>query len=264
MDLGIEGRRAVVSAASSGLGKASALALSQEGARVTLLARDEMRLEKAAADIALATGTKPDVASVDLTDGGAVDAFVSRMNERGDPVSILVTNSGGPPAKLFLECTPEDWETAFRLLLLSTVRLIRGFLPGMLDQGWGRIVCVTSTAAKEPIDNLLLSNSLRAAVSGMAKTLSREVGAKGVLVNTIAPGFHDTPALDRLVKKMIDQGKATSREEVYAKWLSAVPTDRLGDPAGFGRAVAFLASDACDYLTGVNVAVDGGRTRGAF
>ena len=264
MDLGIEGRRAVVSAASSGLGRASALALAAEGAEVTLIARDLGRLEAAAGDIEAATGRRPRTASVDLADGAAVDAFVSSANASGEPVSILVTNSGGPPAKVFLECEPEDWESAFRLLFMSTVRLIRGFLPGMIDGGWGRIVCVTSTAAKEPVENLMLSNSIRAAVTGMAKTLSREVGNKGVLINTLAPGFHDTPALDRLVTKLIDQGKAESREQVYGGWLSGVPVDRMGDPAAFGRAVAFFASNACDYLTGVNVPIDGGRTRATF
>ena len=264
MDLGIRGRRAVVTASSSGLGRAAAMALAAEGARVIIVARDRDRLEQAAGDIEAATGERPLPYSVDLQDGAAVDRFASDVQAAEGPIDILVTNTGGPPARQFHECSPEDWENAFRLLLLSPIRLIRGFLPGMREGGWGRIVCVTSVSAKEPMENLILSTALRAGVAGMAKSLSREVAAEGVLVNTIAPGFHHTPALDRLVAKLVEQGKAASADEVFGRWQSAVPAGRIGDTDGFGRMVAFLASDACDYVTGTNVTVDGGRSQATF
>ncbi len=263
MDLGIEGRRALVAAASSGLGLASAEALAAEGAAVVLLARDPGRLAAAADRIAEAAGRRPETHSVDVANGDALGAAIAAV-EAGGPVDILVTNSGGPPAKLFLETTPEDWQQAVDLMLMSTVRLVHGVLPGMLARGWGRIVCITSVAAKEPVENLVLSNAIRAGVTGLAKSLSREVGANGVLVNTIAPGFHDTPALDRLVAKLVEQGAVPDAEAAYEGWRRAVPVGRIGDTAAFGRMVAFLASDACDYLTGTNLPVDGGRTRATF
>jgi 3-oxoacyl-[acyl-carrier protein] reductase len=206
----------------------------------------------------------PHAFPLDVSDAESVAAFVARVRREVGPVAILVTNSGGPPAKRFVECTREDWESAFRLLLLGTTELVRGFLPDMLAAKWGRIVCITSIAAKEPVDNLVLSNSLRAAVTGLAKTLSRELAPEGIRVNTIAPGYHDTPALDRLARKLIDQGRAASEAQVRAAWSAEVPAGRLGDPEAFGRAVAFLASEACDHLTGVNLVVDGGRTRSTF
>jgi NAD(P)-dependent dehydrogenase (short-subunit alcohol dehydrogenase family) len=264
MDLGIQGRRAVVAAASSGLGLASARALTLEGADVTLLARDEARLRVAAEWIASETGQEaPATISVDLASSREVERAIHDILSGGH-VDILVTNTGGPPAKTFLECTDADWQQAFDALVMGTVRLVRSFLPGMIANGWGRIVCITSVAAKEPIENLVLSNSLRAAVTGMAKSLSREVGPHGVLVNTIAPGFHDTPALGRLIDKLLAQGKAATREEALKGWTDTVPVGKLGDARAFGRAVAFLASNACDYLTGVSLPVDGGRTRSTF
>jgi len=264
MDLGISGRRAVVAAASSGLGLASARALAAEGADVVLLARDEGRLRAAAETIARESGRPaPETVSVDLSRAEAVTDAAEQIR-RTAPVDILVTNTGGPPAKTFLECTPQDWQSAFDTLVMGPVRLIQAFLPDMVARGWGRIVCITSIAAKEPVENLILSNALRAAVTGMAKSLSREVGSSGVLVNAIAPGFHDTPALARLVEKLIDQGRAESRSAAIRQWTDGVPLRRLGDAEAFGRAVAFLASNACDYLTGVSLPVDGGRARSSF
>jgi 3-oxoacyl-[acyl-carrier protein] reductase len=263
MDLGIRARRAVVCAASSGLGRGVAEALLSEGCEVTILARDRARLECAAGEMETRTGARPHTHAVDVSDGAAVDAFVEMANAEG-AVDILVTNSGGPPAKPFVECTMEDWSRAVDLMLLGTVRMIRGFLPGMRVRGWGRIVCITSLAAKQPIENLVLSSAVRAAVSGMAKGLANEVGADGVLVNVAAPGYHLTPALDRLIERQVKDGTAASREEVIARWTRGVPVGRLGDPAHFGRAAAFLCSDACPYIVGHNLLVDGGEARTTF
>lgn len=263
MDLGIAGKRALVTAASSGLGLGAARALAHEGCEVTLVARDLDRLNTAAKALDAETGRRPHVRVADLTDGDAIEQLVEEVSD-DDSIDILVTNTGGPPAKRFTECTTDDWMAAFEQLLLGPVRLIQGFLPDMLDRGWGRIVCITSTAAREPMDNLLLSNSLRAAVTGMAKTLSREVAAQGVRVNVAAPGLHATPAIDRLIAKRVDQGLDLDREAALAAMQAELPVGRLGDPDAFGRVVAFLASDVVDQLTGVNLPVDGGRTRGSF
>jgi 3-oxoacyl-[acyl-carrier protein] reductase len=264
MDLGIAGRRAVVSAGSSGLGRGAALALAQEGADVIIASRSQEHLEEARRDIHRLSGRTPHTFSLDLGRASEVDRFIAEVKRQHGPVDILITNTGGPPAKRFEECSPEDWQTAFQQLFMAPVRLIRGFLPDMRAARWGRIVCITSMAAKEPVENLVLSNSLRAAVTGMAKSLSREVGADGVLINCVGPGFHDTPALGRLVDKLIEQGKASSAEEVMASWASGTSVGRIGDPEAFGRIVALLASEACDYLTGVNLLIDGGRSRGTF
>ncbi len=264
MDLGIAGRRAVVAAGSSGLGLGAALALAREGAEVIIVSRNPDRLARAADRIAQDAGQRPHTFTVDLADRGSTDAVVHTIRTQVGPAEILVTNSGGPPAKRFEECSEDDWEDAFQLLLMSVVRLIHGFLPDMRRAGWGRIVCITSMAAKEPVENLVLSNSVRAAVTGLAKTLSKELAPEGILVNAVGPGFHATPALGRLVDKLIEQGKARSREEVVESWSRDVPLGRIGDPEAFGRVVAFLASNACDYLTGGNVLVDGGRSRSTF
>jgi 3-oxoacyl-[acyl-carrier protein] reductase len=263
MDLGIAGRRALITAASSGLGLGAARALAREGCEVTLVARDLDRLNTAANALKKETGRRPHVRVTDLTDGEAVDLLVEQVRD-DESIDILVTNTGGPPAKRFLECTLDDWTAAVDQLLLAPVRLIQGFLPDMIDRGWGRIVCITSTAAREPMDNLLLSNSLRAAVTGMAKTLSREVAAHGVRVNVAAPGLHATPAIDRLIRKRVEQGLDPDPESALAAMRSGLPVGQLGDPDAFGRVVAFLASDVVDQLTGVSLPVDGGRSRGSF
>lgn len=263
MDFGIRGRRAIVAAASSGLGRACAGALLTEGCEVTILARDRERLERAARELGERTGTAPRAVALDVSDGEAVDAFIARTLAGGD-VDILVTNSGGPPAKPFAECTMEEWTQATELMLLAAVRLIRGFLPGMRARGWGRIVCITSIAAKQPVENLILSSSVRAAVTGMAKGLANEVAGEGVRVNVAAPGFHLTPALDRLIDRLVADGRAASREEVIAGWTKGIPAGHLGDPAAFGRAVAFLCSEACPFISGHNLVVDGGEARTTF
>lgn len=263
MDFGIRGRRAIVAAASSGLGRACADALLREGCEVTILARDRERLERAASELGTETGTAPEAVALDVSDGDAVQAFLAGVLARGG-ADILVTNSGGPPAKPFAECTLEDWTRAVELMLLSAVRLIRGVLPGMRERGWGRIVCITSIAAKEPVENLVLSSAVRAAVSGMAKGLAGEVAGEGVRVNMAAPGFHRTPALDRLIDRAIADGRARSRDEVLDGWTKAIPAGHLGDPAAFGRAVAFLCSEACPFISGHNLLVDGGETRTTF
>jgi 3-oxoacyl-[acyl-carrier protein] reductase len=264
METGIAGRVAVVAAASSGLGLASALALAREGARVVIGSRDPARLAHAQGVIAERAGRAPHTFPLDVSDIESVAAFVPRVRREVGPVAILVTNSGGPPVKRFVECTRADWESAFRLLLLGATELIRGFLPDMRAARWGRIVCITSMAAKEPMDNLVLSNSLRAAVTALAKTLARELAPEGIRVNAIAPGYHETPALERLVQKLIDQGQAASEADARTTLRAEVPVGRFADPEAFGRAVAFLASEACDHLTGVNLVVDGGRTRSTF
>ena len=264
MDLGLADRRAVVTAASSGLGLGAALALAREGAAVIIGSRSKENLSNATERIARESGKTPRAFPIDLTDSESIAAFIDDVRNVVGHIDILVTNTGGPPAKRFEECGAGDWDDAYRLLLASVGALIRGFLPGMRESGWGRIVCITSMAAKEPVENLVLSNSLRAAVTGLAKTLCRELAPDGILVNTVGPGFHDTPALERLIDKLIAQGAAGSRGEVLDGWCRDVPLNRIGDPEAFGRLVAFLASDACDYLTGQNVLVDGGRSRGTF
>ena len=239
MELGLSGRRALVMGGSSGLGKAIAQALIKEGARTVICARGAERLAATAAQI----GAQGIVADVTLP--GAAAALVGESEKRLGPLDVLVVNTGGPPPGLFANLSEAAWRTAFESLWISSVGAMRAALPGMRARRWGRVILVTSVAAREPVANLMLSNSLRAGLHGLVNALSREVAADGVTINALMPGYTLT---ERLAELKLDE----------AELATQIPAGRLGRAEDFAAVAAFLASEQANYLTGQAVACDGG------
>jgi 3-oxoacyl-[acyl-carrier protein] reductase len=261
MNLGLTDRVAIVAAASTGLGRAVATELSREGARVAICARTDAPLAAAAAQISRETGHEVFHQAIDVTDESAVAAFVAAVEQRFGRVDICVTNSGGPPSKFFKDTNSSDWKSAVDLLLMSAVFFACETLPRMQKNKWGRLITITSYAVKQPVDGLLLSNSVRSAVTGLARTLANEYGAHGITVNNVCPGYTGTDRLSELVQVISARTGATS-EEVLAGWQRQIPAGRIGKPEELAAVVAFLASERAGYVNGASIAVDGGIARG--
>jgi 3-oxoacyl-[acyl-carrier protein] reductase len=257
MDLGLKGRAAIVAAASTGLGFAVAKELAQEGADVAICARTAAALEEAAAKIKQATGREVFWQAFDVTDAAAVQKFVEAVEKRFGRVDICVTNAGGPPAKKFLEISLEEWRAAVNLTLLSAVYFARQVLPRMRKNRWGRLLTITSVSVKQPIDGLLLSNSLRAAVTGLARTLANEFGPDGITVNNVCPGYTTTERLNELADTLA-RNSGAPREQIFKNWSAQVPLGRLARPEEFAAVVTFLASERASYVNGATITVDGG------
>ena len=260
MDLGLKDKVALVAAASRGLGRAVAEELGAEGAALVLCARDPATLAETAASIADSTGAHVLAVPADVTDVNQVARVVESGNERFGRIDILVTNAGGPPAGRFEQITREQWEQASRLTLFSAIELARQVLPGMKERRWGRILNITSIAVKQPVENLMLSNSLRAGLTGFARTLANEVAADGVTVNNILPGYTRTERLEELAEMMADK-LGISAAEFRGKWEQEIPMGRLGEPREFAALAAFLVSERASYITGTSIQVDGGWIR---
>jgi 3-oxoacyl-[acyl-carrier protein] reductase len=260
MDLGLRGRVALVTAASRGLGRAIAEELSAEGASLVICARNEEQLERTRREIAARTSLPVAAIRADVSNPGDVARVIEGALGDFKRIDILVTNAGGPPSGPFESHGTDAWDAAYRLTLASVVNLCRGVLPGMKERRWGRILNVTSIAAKQPVDNLMLSNSLRAAVTGFARTLANEVAPFGITVNNILPGYTRTERVEELAAAGAKQG-GTTPEAIRAKWEAQIPMGRLGEPREFAALAAFLASDRASYLTAQNIAVDGGWVR---
>lgn len=260
MDLGLQGRVAIVAAASKGLGRAVAEELAREGASVAICARTASEIEQAAAQIHKSTGHEVFHQAVDVTNPAAVSHFVAAVEEHFGRLDICVTNSGGPPSKPFVDTNSEDWRSAVELLLMSAVFFAREVLPRMEKNKWGRFITITSSAVKQPVDGLLLSNSIRAAVTGLARTLANEYAANGITVNNVCPGYTRTARLDGLAAT-ISARTGTQPQTVFADWTRQIPAGRIGTPQEFTAVVAFLASERASYVNGVSIAVDGGMVR---
>lgn len=246
MDLGLKGRTAIVCGASAGLGLASAEALAEEGANVAMFARRREQLEQQADRIgALAVRG-------DVTNAADLQRLVELTVQAFGGIDIVVWNSGGPPAGTTADISDERLEMAFELLLLPAVRLIRLCLPHLEASPAGRIVCITSVAVKEPVPHLSLSNTIRPAVTGWAKSLARDLGPKGITVNCVAPGRIDTPRMTEIY----------GEDGPPAAELAQIPAGRLGRPRELGDLVCFLASDRGSYISGTTIPVDGGSIRG--
>ena len=263
MDLGLGGKVALVAGASRGLGRAIARELAGEGAAVVVCARGEERLGEAARGIAEATGARVLPVAADVSKPGDVARLAAAAHAAFGRVDVLVTNSGGPPPGTF-ETTPrEAWQGAFDVLLASAVELTRAVLPGMKARRFGRILNVTSITVKQPVDNLILSNALRAAVTGMARTLANEVAPFGITVNNLLPGYTRTERLSELAEATAHR-TGGSPSDFYARLESEIPMRRVADPRELAALCAFLASERASYITAQSIAVDGGWIRGLF
>lgn len=263
MELGLRDRVALVAASSQGLGLAVAEELAAEGAKLVMCARGEETLRKACDSIIERSDVEVLGVTGDLSVTDDIERIVGEGIERFGRIDILVTNSGGPPAGTFYSIRREDWDAATRGLLNSVIDLTRLVLPGMKERGWGRILNVTSIAAKQPVDNLMLSNSVRAAVTGFAKTLANEVARFGVTVNNILPGYTATERVEDLARTLAER-EGIAASDIRARWESEIPMRRLGRPEEFAALAAFLVSDRASYITGSSIAVDGGWIRSLF
>ena len=256
----MEGKIALVAAGSKGLGRASALKMAMRGAAVAICARDEAACAAAASDIAEQAGVETWSCGADVSTAEGVRKFIGGAAEHFGGVDVLVSNAGGPPRGVFEDFEDDAWFDAFELGVMSAVRLVREALPHMRGRGGGRILFILSSSVREPIDDLLLSNVMRPAVAGLAKSLSRSLGGENILVNVVIPGVIKT---DRAIQGRESAAKrlGISFEESVASVEREVPLGRLGEPGEFGAMVAFLASPEASYISGGVFAVDGGRLK---
>lgn len=248
MDLGLHDKVAFVAASSKGLGKSVALELAKEGAHVVINGRNSETLELTRQEVE-AAGNGDVLALVgDLSITEDRARIVTGTIEHFGHIDVLVTNTGGPPAGKFETLSQEQWDQTYQLLLASAVSLIRSFLPSMKQQPWGRIISITSQAVKQPVENLILSNSVRASVVGLIKTLASELGEYNITANNVMPGYTNTNRLKSLIEK----------NPSFANAINEIPLKRFGNPEEFAAAVTFLASERASYITGTSIAVDGG------
>ena len=260
MDLGLKGKVAFVAAASKGMGKACAIGLAAEGARVAMCARGEAALKEAAAEVERTTGADVLAIPADLAKADDCARAVAQARDAWGGVDVLVANVGGPPPGPFEKMTDAQWLQAFEQVHLSTVRLIRDVLPGMKAKRWGRILAIQSTSVKQPVDGLVLSNGIRPGVAGLFKTLAIDLAKDGITVNLVLPGRIMT---DRFVSHQQERAEAAGRtlEAQIAASSSDIPMGRVGTPEEFASMVVFLASTRASYITGSTVQVDGGLVR---
>jgi 3-oxoacyl-[acyl-carrier protein] reductase len=256
--LSVQGRRALVCGSTQGIGRASAVALAEAGAEVVLLARSAEQLETVRGSLPTGGGRTHDSLVADFADPAAVRSAVSGYLSRRQPIHILVNNTGGPPAGPAYEATEEAFLTAFTMHLLCNQALVQTVVPGMRTSGYGRIINIISTSVREPIRGLGVSNTIRAAVAGWAKTLSKELGPDGITVNNILPGYTRTARLDALVAGRA-KSAGVSVEQIEKTMVGDIALGRFAEAEEIAAAVAFLASPGAGYITGVSLPVDGGR-----
>ena len=260
METGLAGKVALVAAASKGLGRAIAEALAAEGASLAICARGGAALEATRDAIARTAAAPVHAVAGDVSRLEDIDRIVRSARERFGRIDVLVTNAGGPPPGTFETHDWAAWQRAVELTLRSAVELTRAVLPGMRERRWGRVIHVTSLTVKQPIDGLMLSTSIRAAVTGFSRTLANEVAADGVTVNTILPGFMNT-------ERVVELNEATAAREglavadVERRTIAQIPTGRIGEPRELAALAVFLASESASYVTGQSIAVDGGWIR---
>jgi 3-oxoacyl-[acyl-carrier protein] reductase len=261
MDLGLEDKVALVAASSRGLGRVCAHTLSAEGAKVAICARNDKTLRATADEIARDTGNQVLAIVAELTSARDCRRVVQETIDFFDGLHVLVTNNGGPAPGFFFDFDDNDWYRTVDLTLMSAIRLIRMAVPHMQKQKWGRIINITSGSVKQPLDNLILSNSLQAGVVGMARTLANQLAADGITVNNVLPGDILTSRVVQLAENQAKaQGKST--DEVLAGSAAQIPVGRVGEPEELAAVVAFLASEQAAYVNGTSILVDGGRHKG--
>lgn len=263
MDLGLKGKTALVAASTKGLGKATAIALATEGANVVVNGRHKQNLHDASDEIKRLTGNTPFTIQADVTKPEDIDRMYEEVVKKFGTIHVLVTNAGGPPAGGFADFSDQQWMDAVELNLMSTLRMIRKAIPIMRQQKWGRIVNIVSLTVKQPADNLLLSNAVRASIIGLAKTISRDFAPDNVLINNIAPYYVSTKRIDYLMEQTAARLGIT-KEEAMGNIVKEIPIGRLGTPEEFGSLMAFLCSEKNSYMTGSTIQFDGGAYRGIF
>jgi len=261
VNLGLKGRAAIVTGSSRGIGKAIARELAEEGAKVTVCARNEDSLKEAEREIEAATGADVLRIRADLNRAEDVRLLIAETYKTFGRVDILVNNTGGPPPALFLATSEEDWRRTFAQLFMSVVFACREVAPYMKKERWGRIINMTSMAAKQPVENLVLSNALRSGILGLTKTLSDEFARDNILVNSVCPGYTLTERVQELAGA---ESQRTGRcvDEIVQDWAKAIPLRRMAQPKEIANLVVFLASERASFITGVAFQVDGGWIRG--
>jgi 3-oxoacyl-[acyl-carrier protein] reductase len=261
MDLALAGKCAIVCAASKGLGRATALSLAREGARVAVCARSAGPLEQTAAEIRETTGAMIIPVVADVSKADDVDRLVRDAARQLGGIDILITNTGGPKSGPFTSLSDDDWREAIDSLLMSVVRLSRAVIPHMRARGGGRIINVTSISAKQPVAGLVLSNALRAGITGLARTIANELAADNILVNCVAPGYTATDRVVELAEAAAAREEITA-EAVQQRTVAQIPMQRLATTEEFADVVTFLASGRASYVTGTTLQIDGGYVRG--
>lgn len=260
MDLGIENNVALCTAASNGLGLASAKALARDGAHVAICGQTPEHVEAAREDLE-STGSGAVLArQVDITDPDQVEAFVGETVDELGGLDHVVTSAGGPPSGPFLEMTERNWYQAYDLLVMSVVWTLQAAQPHLAESDAGTVVAITSRTVQEIADDLVLSNAVRRSVVGLVKTVAREF-APEIRVNTVLPGAHETDRIVELIEAAVERGDVADYEDGYAEWADDVPLDRIGEPRELGDVVAFLSSQRASYVNGAAIPVDGGSLR---
>ena len=261
MNLGLQNRSVIVAASSDGIARSAAEKFAAEGAKVAMCSRDANKLNAAASKIRDSYDAKVLAEPLDVTDAAAVEAFVAHVAQEFGGVDVCVTNAGGPPPKMFLDTTASEWQRALELNFLSIIHFARAVLPWMQMKQWGRLVTITSITVRQPVDDLIYSNAVRAGVLGLVKSLSNEFGKDGITVNNVGPGFTATERLKQLIAKRSKEAGVTI-EEFESRLGAESPLKRVGQPEEVADAIVWLASDRASYITGQTLLVDGGIFKG--
>lgn len=261
MDFGVKNKIAIITAASKGLGKATAFALGREGVKLVICSRNKKELEQTAKELRLKTKTTVVAVVADVSNLNHLKILVAKAQQKFGTIHILVNNAGGPPHGELLKLSDEEWQKGFDLTLMSTVRLMRLVLPMMVKQRWGRIITITSITAKQPIDELLVSSTLRPGILGLTKVASNKFADRNITINTVCPGYVFTDRQKELMKLRSSKEKMTM-DEYLARMAKEIPAGRLGTPEEIGNVIAFLASAKASYVNGVNLLIDGGLAKG--
>lgn len=261
MDMGLKDRVAIVAASSQGIGRATAEAFAAEGCRLAMCARSAATLQQVADKLHAQHRVDVLARPLDVSDPDAIHAFVAETVSRFGSVDICVTNAGGPPSNGFLAATLEEWRRTVELNFLSAVYFAREVIPHMQRRRWGRIITITSVTTKQPVDNLVLSNAVRAAVVGLVRSLANEFGKDGILVNNVGPGYTATDRLKDLAATL-SKARGKTEGEVFDAWAAEAALKRLGEPREVAQTIVWLASERASYITGQTVLVDGGLYKG--